>query len=691
MDSDSGGPGWQYWVLLAAILAALGLGLFHVLKDVVRAWRAEPQLPRRAVLSAAVLIALGAVLSTRGVEMRAGRHNEHALLFLASASFEKSSLSLAFSEKEASPRVLLSTYELVVGRSLTCVRFFQLLGWVLSAFFVFGALWRGGAGVAGGAAAAVLLLFNSHAVEQAHSFSPDLACVLMLTASVYAVVIFAVETDSRRAERALAALGAAVLLAFTAKFEFGLIVLVGAVVAVLAGGAPRPRSLPLAAAGAAGVVALCGLFLSISSKPENKLLPAELFGLLDAARFALGNLREQLGLDAAGAAAAAALFGAAWTKARRTEPGRFFWAAFLSVWIALIGVLYLPMAFYPLSHSRHHLFVFLPFSYLFGVMAGRLMGDAPGAGRRTAVVAGLALLLGAYAVKSLERVSSYRGYSRTSDRELSFLLDSRSDWPAGCFAFDPLPGLRPFVLRKYFPYWTPADGPPPPCLLIYRSPRSGRAYGPRSGGDRVVDDLRLPAWRERSFEHRWFTDWQGPWDWPHFELLAPVPVTIGFYRAGPADWLVLNERLMAAAAPPQPAAGEVMSARWGRSGYHPLDSSYLRSVEFCFKRALTDAFMTAARRPGPGDDDLGLPSSAADCFDAGVREAAALGDVADEIDLLAAKASYLQGLGRDGDARAALAQARATAKKADYRGWALVRAEFAERGMDPDPSRGYNK
>lgn len=672
---------WRPWALLAGILAALAVCLGYAAVDAVRTWRAAPPRRRRAFLAAALLAGGAAVFLTRGVEPRAGRHNEHALSFLASSAFVDADLRVFFEEREASPRVLLSVYELAAGRSLRGVRAFQLLVWLATAFFIFAALWRGGAGAAGAAAGALLYLLNFHSVLLAHGFAPDLACILILAAAVYAVVRLATEADPRRAAHAAVAVGAASFLAFTAKFEFGAVVLAGGALALASSKAKLPRA--KAAAGLVLLAAMYGLFLTIGDRPENKLLPSEWFGLGAVAKHLAGNLYFQLvtanlgetfGVAPSPAAAlaviAAALAAAFVLKSSEAEPSRFFWPAFLSGWIVLIGALYLPMSFYPASHSRHHLFVFLPFVYLAGVLAGRVRGGA--------VSLLLALFLSAYADASAGRVRAYRGELRTGDRELSFLLDSRRDWPAGCRAIDPLPGLRPELLRKYFPYWDGA-GTPPECLLVYRSPRSGPAYGPRSGEDLVMDGLRLPAWREASFAHAWYTDWHGPWDWSQAELLAPVPVVIGFYRADAAAWSALNARLKAASAPRHPGEESMMTAAWLKDVYHPLDPAYERSAEFCYKSALARTYGGWSRKAPAGP-----PADAAACFKPGP-------DVGASIEAEASRALYLQGLGRETEARAAAAAARALGSKAGYKGWALLRAEFAEQALARSPSRGYPK
>lgn len=694
-------PGGPLWVLFLGILGSLSLCAAYAALDALRAWRSAPARRRRGFLLAVSAAALASALLARGVEPRAGRHNEHALGFLASSASATADLPVFFAEREASPRVLLAAYESAAGRSLEGVRLFQLLVWGLTGFFVFAALRRGGAGASGAAAGAALYLWNFHAIVLARSFAPDLACPLFLAAGVYALVRFATEKEPRRALRAFACLGAASYLAFTAKFEFGAVVLAGGALVLLSGQGRLVRTAPgAAAAGAAALAALYGHFLSVVARPDNKLLPAEALGALETARRVFVNLHFHLvtanlgeafgaypGRGLTAAAILAALAAAAWTRPRGAEPSRFFWAAFLAVWIALIGALHLPMSFYPLSHSRHHLFVFLPFVYLFGVLSGRASQARP-----RAAAAGLALFLCAYAGLNAARVRAYRGELRTHDRELAFLLDSRRDWPEGCLAVDPLPGLRSRVLRKYFPYWSPEPGAAvPSCLLLYRSPRGGPAFGPRRGEELAVDALRLPAWRERTFPHRWFTDWHVPADWSQYEALSPVEVTVGFYKAGPADWSALSARLEAAALArrrEQASAEDPLTPAALRDVYHPLDAAYERSVEFCYKRALAPAFASwsrNARQPGRG---LGLPDAAALCFDEGLRDAEGRGSAAEQVDLLAAKAVYLRGLGRDADARAALARARSAAAAARYRGRALLRADFAE-GLAPVPSAGY--
>ena len=242
------------------------------------------------------------------------------------------------------------------------------------------------------------------------------------------------------------------------------------------------------------------------------------------------------------------------------------------------------------------------------------------------------------------------------------------------------------VLRKYFPVWDERPGAVPDCLLLYRSPRSGPAYGPRSGADLVIDRSRFPAWREATFAHRWYTDWQGPWDWFQYERLDPVPVTVGFYRVTPRQWADLRVTLRAAPgwkysdmAPEQ----SPMTASWRRAGYHPTDAAYERSVEYCYKRDHAPVFASWTRRPPV------LPASALDCFDAGLRAAGERGDAGERVDLYAAKAAYLLALGRLPDARAALAAARAAAAAAHYRGWALLRVEFVEQALAQSPSGGY--
>lgn len=660
---------WRQLALLGGTLAALLCFAAGCALDAARAWREASARRRGGFLAATALVAFSAAFLARGVEPRAGRHNEHALAFLASSAFVRPDLGAFFQEREASPRVLLSVYELAAGRTLRGVRVFQLGVWCLTAFFVFAALRLGGAGTPASVAAALLLLGNLHAVLLARSFAPDLACLLFLAAGVYAVVRLAVETDARRERLALAAAGAASFLAFTAKFEFGAIVLLGGAFALR--GRTRLLKTRGAAAGAAVLAALYGLFLSIGDRPQNKLLPAGGLGPIEIAAHAAANLRYQLAAADPGgillAGALAALVFAFWTRPGRSEPSRLFWPLFLAAWTLLIGALYLPMEFYPASHSRHHLFVLLPVIYLFGVLAGRLP-------RNAAAGAALAALVCAYGAAHARSVRAMRGELRTHDRELAFLLDSRRDWPAGCLAVEPLQSLRSSVLSKYFPYWEPGSGPVPACLLLYRSPRSGPAFGPRTGEELAIDALRLPVWRESAFEHRYFTDWHGPWDLGQFEALAPLPVAIGFYRASPEAWSDLAGRLKAARAPRQErleAEQALVTPQWLAAIYHPLDASYERSVEFCYKRAL-------AARASPDA-----------CFEEGVRDARRRGDVADEINLQGARSSYLLGLGRAEEARAAAAEARRTAVGAHYRGWALQRVAFSEEALARAPARGY--
>ncbi len=642
----------RLWALLAAILISFLICGRALLADAVALWRTTPRPARRRAVQLGLVVALAGWALASTQPLRAGRHNEHSLWFLASSLSDVADL---FAEREAAPRALFALYATVNGAAWAGALLFQRLCWLLSGLLVFAALRRGRAGLAGAGAGALLYLLSAHAVLLASSFAPDSAALLLLLVGVYAAVRFATADGPAAARDAFVVACAAGLILADTKFEFGLAVGWGLAVALAAGRAQDLRARPgVPAAAATAAALLSGLFLAVNSHPSNKLLPADPLGPGALLAALASNLDYQL-VDSTlgplmGANAARLLLAGAALWGLYTGRRSRFWLPFLGGWALLFVALYPPMAVYPLSHARHHLFVLLPFAFAGGLLTDRA---AAWEGRRRVVVrAALAGGLALYGFAGLEALDAARGALRTHDRELAFLHEARAAWPEGCAVAVGPDDLRGRMLRRYFPAWD-GGGPRPACLLAYRAP-SETVFGGRA---EPVLAARGEPWREARFAHAWSTDAHGPWEWTRFELAAPVPVVVGFYRVpeGAAP------RWDFADAGPEPEA----PAAWNRAIIHPFDAAYEGSVEACFKRRLSATPWA--------------PAGARTCFDRAVEDARARGDAADEVLLLASRASFLRGLGLNAQAREDVAAARRVAAAARYAGRGLARADFAAR------------
>lgn len=661
-------------VLYLALLAALAFCAASAASEGRAAWSAAGPRARRLALAGVAVSAAAAWLLARDIPVGAGRHNEHALWFLANAPLTSPDLADLFEEREAAPRALFAAYEAVAGRSFGAVLLFQGACWWASALLLFAAVRRLGAGAAGAFVAAALYAANVHAILQARSFAPDVPSAFLVVAGLLAVSGLFVEPGARPAAGRLAWFAAAAWLALMSKFELGLALAAGGALALASRGAALGRRAWVAAAavGALGA-AFLGLGVSVFGK---KLLPAEPIGLAELLAAAAANLHRHLAeanLEAVAgwrtppwataAAVLALVLAAGWPEKRgdRRAPAR---ALFLGGWLFLLACLYGPFSLYPASHARHHLMVFLPFCALLGLAAGRAFEAAAPRAGRAELSAFLGAVLLVYASAQARAARVYADAPRTHDRELRFLAESRALWPEGCVAVDPEPGLRRRVLAKYFPSRA-EGGPEPSCVLVYRRPDVlFRATTPSAD----LSGLPLTPWRQESFAHAHFTDWHGPWDWDKFERLDAVAVRVAFDRLAAGRWSDLNARLAAA----KPRTGAAAPPRWARQHQHPLDRAYQGSVEACYRRALT-ASLAPAAVPEPAR--WRLPESAAACFDAAVEDARRRGDAADASQLLSARAAVERALGRDARAREDLRAARRAESGSG-------RAAFAARGLE---------
>lgn len=661
----------DYAAGLGALAVFLTLGASFLREEWARAPRSARAWAAAGLLAA---FAAGALLS-RGAGLRAGRHNEHAFALLATPVFPRVERRM-FEERDFSPRLALSLYERVAGRSFGAVRALQAALWALACLFAFLALRRGGLEWPAAAAGAGLLFFNRHGLLLARSLAPDGAAVMFLLAGAYALARLDAETDARRRSADFYWFCAANLLTAMGKAEFMLAQWFGLAVVCWRGrGKALHRPWRLAAAGAAASLLpwLHAVCLEVVFEGQRRF-PDSWSSPLAVAWGALGNLgyhlsqagvlpREPLAAVLLGSAAA----GAALLAAREPGSPARLWASYALPWLVFFGIIHVPLSLYPLSHSRHHVFVLIPAALLLGAAAQAALKALPGAAGRGL----LAAALGFYALGQASALRAARDELRTSDREWRFLAESRRDWPSGCAAVYPFSDARQAVLAKYFPA-APSEPETGACLLLYRSPRHQTA----AFLDRPRPPRELPPgarpWREAAFEHRPSTDWHGPWDWSRLEAQGPLPVVLGFYRVDAASWRRLRAELPADAPdgslPPTPARwvpDEVMTAG--------LRDDF--SLELCYKKALSEALAAGQ-----------APAAALACYDRALAQARARPADGDEALLLASRAELLRAMGRLQEARAdveAGRRAAASSGRASVRGARSL--EAVGRWLDADP------
>ncbi len=504
--------------------------------------------PRRLASVSGIFLALVLFILAAGarIPLRGGYDNEHDFGFMAE--------SFSFSSQKELSAVPVKLFTDSAGRGQLgahTVRNAVLLA--LDAGLVAAALIRTGAAPAAGAFAGLLLLFNFLALLNARTFSSTLANVFFLLSGVYALA--ALLFSEKLSWRNLAWAGCAALGVLGARFEFLPALAAGFAVALIAGGAAfRGRLAAAWRSRPAASAVSWGLFLALAAGWTGWLVSAVHYNgpaarkLVSAAEivsnfvYHIGekNISVFSGLPPALAAAAALLLFLPVFAGRKPAPGsgrHRFWAAWTLIWALCFSAVYMKLDLYPLHFMRHDLYFFLPFVFAAGGAADAVLGFFRGAAAKYAVFAGAALLA-VYAAANLRAAYALNGELRTNDREWQFLVKARRAWPAGCVAVYPFENVRAALLDRYFPSPRPGAGEGQ-CVMAYKSPsaqvlrkvvpRRSAAAG-RTSEETWPAGMAAGAFMEEKFPHAFYTIWHSGRAGDADEIMAPVPVTAGFYR-----------------------------------------------------------------------------------------------------------------------------------------------------------------
>jgi hypothetical protein len=236
-------------------------------------------------------------------------------------------------------------------------------------------------------------------------------------------------------------------------------------------------------------------------------------------------------------------------------------------------VIYIPLALFPLHHSRHQLYVFVPFA----LCAGAAYSALPRAASRAGAVA-VTLALITYAAGQVRALNALAPQWRTHDAEWNFLLDASRRWPEGCRAFYPGADHRAGVIAKFFP--SRGD-----CVLAYESARHQviDRYPPVYDEDPPQPPAAGPDALRVEFTHRYFTDWHGPWQNGKRERLDPATVRLRFYPIARSDAVVPQGRRDERKHYPQ----LWRPGSWRDKPY--ARAPYEGSIEECYKSAMSSA------------------------------------------------------------------------------------------------------
>lgn len=574
---------WLFWLSITAAFAVS----VRRLGAAALAWYRSSS-PRRRL--AAALLAAAAFAGWHwlyaGVSVRGGYDNLHDYQYAGAEFFDPARLHITFSGKEVSPLLLDGAGDVLSGFSLAAVPVRNRLLMFASALLLLACLraWGLGAGASFFGAAAYYFSFLS--ALNANTVSTAPANLFYLLAAVYAASVF--ELRGRDLKGLLWSL-CAVFLVWTSRYE--LVFMPAALLAlslVLPGGALRQllsgRLRVRAAALLALFAVLCAAWTWFCLGPSGYNGPGFEEVLRPAAHLRYGLLeRNLLLLRFPGWAALLALpAAAAAVLSRRSvqRPRPVLYA--VCAWALYSACIFSMAELYPLQFMRHHLYLFVPFAAL-GAFAWELALPA-GPGFPGAVPwALLAVLFALYCRAGAAAALALEPQARTNDLEWRLLLEASRGWPRGTRLLYGQHDELGNVLRKYFPMVDDCGGNSenalkyiPASCQVFSGPEAGRpydCYGPWL----PAAAPRREAWKELSFDHRFYTTLSG------YETRRPVPVRIGFYRAaGAADRAVLAVR----------------------AGFCGLASGDLAGAENAFRAGL-------GLDPANGDCSLGLAAGLA--------------------------------------------------------------------------------